>query len=773
MISFKFGKNFSFLVFFLAFTLTMCGAASATTTNTTHNNLSTSVNESTNYNSPQNLPDPQVYRNGESVGSYNSIAQAISAAKSGDTIMLADGATFDEHSLTINKNLDFNVINNGKATINAQGKGSVFIINDYDVTAELQNLILENSKANGAAIINAGTLNVKDCTFQDNAATTVNNCGGAIINDYILTVTDSTFTDNSVTYGDGGAIGNFGSCNVTSSTFTGNTAQDGGAFYNLDGIAIYSNCNFTDNKATSDGGAIGNMISTITLSNCNFTGNKATSDGGAIYNYGAVTVNNSNFKDNTANDGGAIYNEYGNLNEVDDLNVNKSTFTSNSATNAGGAIENDHNGTCTVTSSTFTDNIANANNNFSGGAIYNHGTVTITGCNFVSNTAINNVGGAVYNYEGTVTVKSSTFKGNTALQGGAIYNDGTVTINGSTFTSNTAYLDGGAIENEGNLTVKDSNLTDNTAPNNLGGAIYNDVTATLLFNRIVGNTAVTGSAIYNAMGTVNAKYNWWGCNTQASVAKLISNNYGGSVTYSPWIVLTITAEPTNVLVGGTSTITADLLHDNNGVYENPTNGVVPYTGSAGFTTTEGTIKNSDFSNGKATSTLTTLNTAEQSTISSTVDGKTVSTNVMVTGVSISQLISESSSVKAFYETHNDVLPSSVTISGQTITMPQLLQLLVTGTININKGNLNSLPVLIVNPASNSSGSFISGNINKSEYLSIAQTIKDYITSNGKAPNNTASSLGTITFSKLVYSYSKIINYYGEKKELPNYVSLAT
>ena len=104
-------------------------------------------------------------------------------------------------------------------------------------------------------------------------------------------------------------------------------------------------------------------------------------------------------------------------------------------------------------------------------------------------------------------------------------------------------------------------------------------------------------------------------------------------------------------------------------------------------------------------------------------------------------------------------------------MPQLLALLITATININNGNLNPLPVLTVNPASNPSGNYTNGNIYKSAYLKIAQTIKDYISTNDKAPNNLKSSLGLITFSKLVYIYSKIINYYGLNKELPNYVSI--
>ncbi len=186
----------------------------------------------------------------------------------------------------------------------------------------------------------------------------------------------------------------------------------------------------------------------------------------------------------------------------------------------------------------------------------------------------------------------------------------------------------------GSLTVKNSTFNDNNATDD-GGAIYTDDTTTALhFNRITGNTATYGSAVYNFGSKVDALLNWWGCNTAASVAKQISNNYGGIATYNPWIILTITANPTTVYITGTSTITADLLHDSNGVYEDPANGLVPYTGSAGFVTSMGTIKNVNFSNGKATSTLTDLNKVGGVTVSATVDGKEVSTLVKVKGFHI-------------------------------------------------------------------------------------------------------------------------------------------
>ncbi len=100
-------------------------------------------------------------------------------AHSGDTIMLENGATFQEHGLVINKNLNFNVFNNGYATIDAKNLGSIFLISN-GVTVNLKNLILKNGKSTlGGAIYNNGTLTINNCSFQDNTAT---KNGGAIYN---------------------------------------------------------------------------------------------------------------------------------------------------------------------------------------------------------------------------------------------------------------------------------------------------------------------------------------------------------------------------------------------------------------------------------------------------------------------------------------------------------------------------------------------------------------------------------------------------------------
>jgi len=211
-----------------------------------------------------------------------------------------------------------------------------------------------------------------------------------------------------------------------------------------------------------------------------------------------------------------------------------------------------------------------------GGAIFNNGgNLTVNNCTFTDNKG-DSRGGAIQNY-GTLNVTDCTFTGNTASDalifgGGAIYSEGTLNVTDSDFEGNTATYGGGAIANRyGTLTITDSNFEGNTATVN-GGAITNEVgTVTAHFNRIVGNSP-GNSEIYNnddTGGTVDATLNWWGSNDDPS-GKVV-----GDVDVDPWLVLTVTADPTTIYNRGTSQVTADLQHDSDGVYHDPALGHVP------------------------------------------------------------------------------------------------------------------------------------------------------------------------------------------------------
>jgi predicted outer membrane repeat protein len=408
--------------------------------------------------------------------------------------------------------------------------------------------------------------------------------------------------------------------NATGTVTTDGTVHIASGTYNESNIQINTNMKIigeNQNNTIINGkqsGYIFTIASRVNLTIINLTLTNATSNYGAILNYGILTVDNSTFTGNTANfDGGAITNQLDGT-----LTVKNSSFTENTAI-AGGAIFNS--GTLTVNNSSFTGNTATNNC----GAIFNSGTLTVDNSTFTGNTATY-YGGAIYNnFGGASTVKNSSFTENTAIAGGALFNYGTLTVGNSSFTGNTVTNNGGAIYNYGTLTVGNSSFTGNTATNT-GCAIDNYGTAVVNFNRIIGNSAIPGSDIYNHRGTVDARFNWWGSNTNPSV--YIS---GSDVTYDPWIVLTVTSNPKTIDVNGKSTITVDLLHDSDGVYHDPVNGHVSDGLIVTFSCdTKGTVNpiSSTITNGSTTTTFTGLQPGV-SQILTNVDAQTETTNVKI------------------------------------------------------------------------------------------------------------------------------------------------
>jgi transglutaminase-like putative cysteine protease len=151
-------------------------------------------------------------------------------------------------------------------------------------------------------------------------------------------------------------------------------------------------------------------------------------------------------------------------------------------------------------------------------------------------------------------------------------------------------------------------------------------------------------------------------------------------------------------------------------------------------------------------------------------GSPNTTSVSQTSFSLSQVNNASTRVKSFVDT-NKRLPNYVTISNQEVTMPQFLQLVTEDLINTNAGSKTSVTMGSVSIPPNPSESFTSGDITKTEYLKIANSILAFINSNGRAPNYVTTSLGTMNYESLIYDYSKIMNFYLTNKKLPNYVSV--
>ncbi len=141
-----------------------------------------------------------------------------------------------------------------------------------------------------------------------------------------------------------------------------------------------------------------------------------------------------------------------------------------------------------------------------------------------------------------------------------------------------------------------------------------------------------------------------------------------------------------------------------------------------------------------------------------------------TTFTLTQIQNAATSIKSFIETYNK-LPNYVTVGTTHVSMPDMLRLMTAGILQLNSRVTSPITLKDVNYPSYPTGDTINGNINKTEYLSIAQKIKSFIDSNRTVPPYMASSLGNIRYESIIYMYSKILNFYTANSRLPNYVTI--
>ena len=167
----------------------------------------------------------------------------------------------------------------------------------------------------------------------------------------------------------------------------------------------------------------------------------------------------------------------------------------------GGAIVN--HGTLTVLSSTFSDNRTG-----NGGAISNEpgSTLDVEDTTFSDNSAIGTGGGAIITYS-TMTVARSAFFGNfAAINGGAInvQPSSVTTVSSSTFSGSSTAGQGGALSSLGQLTVEGSTIVGSSA--SAGSAIASSSPANATFATTIIAAQTSGDAC-NSVPFVDAGYN--------------------------------------------------------------------------------------------------------------------------------------------------------------------------------------------------------------------------------------------------------------------------
>jgi hypothetical protein len=223
------------------------------------------------------------------------------AASGNDTIDFSVSGTIILGSILPDIVTDMTIDGSGQnITINGDDMYRVFYVDSATLTLKVLTIINGLGDSGGGAILNFGSVDISDTTFQGNFGTAE---GGAIENWGPATIRSSTFNANGSSI-EGGAIScNAGYLNITNSTFQGNGSAFGGG--------IVGNCSTNLYNCTISG---------------NFGGGVLTDISDAISLYNTIIVNN--------NSGDCLYDPAGNGVTADSFNIDSDDTCDNATTSA-------------------------------------------------------------------------------------------------------------------------------------------------------------------------------------------------------------------------------------------------------------------------------------------------------------------------------------------------------------------------------------------------------------------------------------------------------
>ena len=229
----------------------------------------------------------------------------------------------------------------------------------------------------------------------------------------------------------------------------------------------------------SGGSQIFDIVSGVTASITGVTLENGDNDnGGAVVNYGTLTLGDCVVTQNQSIQGAALNNQ-----STGTLVLSNCTVSNNTASGIGGGLINF--GTATITASTFSSNTA-----LEAGGVFSNGTLTIVNSTFAQNQG-NTAVGAIESV-GTTHLSNSTLYNNSSPSiGGLFNNQGTLTIKGTLLSKgsvgdNCAVYQGSISSEGGNLSDDTSCTTSFSAPSDL-----NNIPASLDPNGLQDNGGST------------------------------------------------------------------------------------------------------------------------------------------------------------------------------------------------------------------------------------------------------------------------------------------
>jgi hypothetical protein len=158
------------------------------------------------------------------------------------------------------------------------------------------------------------------------------------------------------------------------------------------------------------------------------------------------------------------------------------------------------------------------------------------------------------------------------------------------------------------------------------------------------------------------------------------------------------------------------------------------------------------------------------------DSSKLSTKVKVVepSISISKIITAAKDLKVRVEYINILNKQySVNIDGRKYTMDEFAYLMAGALTNINSGSKANVKIKDLSNNYNSSGSKISGKLYKAEYLKLAKNVTSFVNENKRIPNYKPTNLGKMEANLYIYAFTAALDYYGNHKKLPSYVTVKT
>jgi predicted outer membrane repeat protein len=313
--------------------------------------------------------------------------------------------------------------------------------------------------------------------FMTNAA----DGGGAIYASKGSTTVNQGYFECNSSQSYGGGLWVRGQLNMSNTMLVNNRVvginAEGGAGAVADTAALTA-VSFIGNQSDGPNGGGLYVLGTLYLTSTQFISNSTTGGGGGVAAPFSVIATESQFRGNHAHAGGALFGGRVTLSNTD--------FLSNTAVAEAGGLWAF--GASTIINSRFENNSSSAGN---GGGLYVSDAVTLIDTKVISNSAVRG-GGLLYDTTATSLVVNSIFVHNSAANGGtviAMIRPGRLDLLHSTLVGNNANSKPAVDILSGTLNITNTIIVSHTiAISNTGGMVYEDYN--LFFGSVINTVGV-------------------------------------------------------------------------------------------------------------------------------------------------------------------------------------------------------------------------------------------------------------------------------------------